>query len=82
LVEEDGWASVTLRNIASLHASTGLYWSKDAAGHGGSVWKVYREGSDGLHWVADADQYGDFIVVKHKSDIGVLIPNKALNVVR
>lgn len=54
--------------------SDGLWWSKDKAGHGGSAWKVFEETADGLKWKADADQFGDFIKGKHKSDVGTLIP--------
>jgi hypothetical protein len=54
--------------------SDGLWWSKDTAGHGGSKWKVFREESGGLRWTADADEFGDFIVGKHKSPTGQFIP--------
>lgn len=63
------------------HRSTGLFWSKDTAGHGKSAWKVYEKKSDGLHWLADADEYGDFITNKHKSDVGKFIRNKDLHTV-
>lgn len=63
----------------SKSRSDGLWWSKDTAGHGGSAWKVYEESSRGLIWRSDANQYGDFIVGKHKSDIGTFIPWKDLN---
>lgn len=59
--------------------SDGLWWSKDDAGHGNSVWKVYTEDKRGLHWIRDADEYGDFIVGKHKGDAGVFIPRKDLH---
>jgi len=52
----------------------GLWWSKDNAGHGGSQWKVFREESGGLRWTADADEFGDFIVGKHKGPTGEFIP--------
>lgn len=58
----------------SRHKSTGLWWSKDQAGHGGSAWKVYDETPHGLKWKADADEFGDFIVGKHKGPTGELIP--------
>lgn len=58
--------------------SDGLWWSKDTAGHGGSKWKVFTETKDGLKWRADADQFGDFIVGKHKGDTGKFIPWKEL----
>lgn len=55
------------------------WWSKDTAGHGGSAWKVFEQRSDGLHWMADADEYGNYIVNKHKGDVGMFIPNKQLS---
>jgi hypothetical protein len=54
--------------------SDGLWWSEDNAGHGGSKFKVFEEGSDGLYWKSDADEFGDFIVGKHKGDTGKFIP--------
>ncbi|MGC4060018.1 MAG: hypothetical protein QM749_03845 [Aquabacterium sp.] len=60
-------------------SSDGLWWSKDLAGHGGSEWKVFQETSKGLEWHRDADKYGDFIVGKHKGDVGRLIPWDKLN---
>jgi RHS repeat-associated protein len=54
--------------------SDGLWWSADRAGHGGSKWKVFEETSGGLKWKADADEFGDFIVGKHKSPAGQMIP--------
>jgi len=57
----------------SQHASTGLWWSKDTAGHGGSAFKVYKEGKGGnLDWYRDADKFGDFIDPnkKHKGPKG------------
>lgn len=40
--------------------------------HADSASKVFelRKGGKELHWVADADEYGNFIVGKHKSDKG------------
>lgn len=55
------------------HRTTGLWWSRDTAGHGGSAFKVFREdGSGNLVWFRDADQYGDFISPqsKHKGPVG------------
>jgi len=55
-------------------AKTGTWWSKDTAGHGGSVWKVYKETSPGkLDWIADADAQGNFISGKWKSPVGTSI---------
>ncbi len=58
--------------------SDGLWWSRDNAGHGGSAWKVFRETDKGLQWVADADQYGDFISGKYKGPTGMFVPWKEL----
>jgi hypothetical protein len=55
------------------HATTGLWWSKDTAGHGGSVFKVHKEDGKGdLIWYRDADEFGDFIspAKKHKGPVG------------
>jgi RHS repeat-associated protein len=53
------------------HASTGLWWSRDTAGHGGSAFKVYKELPGGtLEWIADADEFGNYISGKHKGPIG------------
>jgi hypothetical protein len=54
--------------------SDGLWWSRDMSEHGGSAWKVFRETSKGLEWVSDADEFGTFIVNKHKGDVGMLVP--------
>lgn len=59
-------------------ASDGLWWAEDMAGHGGSAFKVFRETGTGLQWFRDADQFGDFIVGKHKGPIGQFIPWKEL----
>ena len=55
------------------HRTTGLWWSPDTAGHGGSAWKVFKEGPGGtLEWYRDADIWGDFIdpAAKHKGPVG------------
>lgn len=57
---------------------TNLWWSKDRASHGGSAYKVFREGSKGLEWLFDADMCGNRIVGKHKGPIGIMIPYKDL----
>ncbi|MBK8915635.1 MAG: hypothetical protein IPM64_13755 [Phycisphaerales bacterium] len=51
-----------------------LWWAVDRAGHGGSKFKVFKEEAGGLRWHADADEFGDFIKGKHKSDVGSFIP--------
>ena len=55
------------------HKTTGLWWSVDTAGHGGSAFKVFKETEGGtLEWYRDADKYGDFIDPnkKHKGKKG------------
>jgi len=59
--------------------SDGLWWTRDQAGHGGSIWKIYRETSKGLEWYADADLYGDFIAGKYKGRTGKFISWKELS---
>jgi RHS repeat-associated protein len=66
-------AQVIKGNKYLRHASTGLWWSKDFAGHGGSSFKVFTEGAGNqLDWFRDADKYGDFISpeAKHKGPTG------------
>jgi hypothetical protein len=65
--------------VFSRHKTTKLWWSKDNAGHGGSVWKVFDETSKSLEWKADADRYGDFIVGKYKGPTGTSIPFSELS---
>ncbi|MEZ2661647.1 hypothetical protein ACBP89_27305, partial [Aneurinibacillus aneurinilyticus] len=57
---------------------TGLWWAKDTTTHGGSTYKVFKEAKGGkeLHWIADADEYGNFIEGKHKSNTGTVIKIK------
>ncbi|WP_353958378.1 hypothetical protein [Bacillus sp. DX4.1] len=57
---------------------TGLWWAKDTTGHGDSAFKVFKEAKGGkeLHWVADSDKYGNFILDKHKSSTGTVIKIK------
>lgn len=55
-------------------SSDGLWWAADNAGHGGSAFKVFKESGKGLEWYRDADQFGDFIVGKHKGATGQFIP--------
>ncbi|UII22646.1 DUF6443 domain-containing protein [Fulvivirga ligni] len=54
--------------------SDGLWWAVDNAGHGGSKFKVFKEGKKGLEWISDADEFGDFIINKHKGSTGKFIP--------
>lgn len=55
---------------------SGYYWVKDLAGHGGSAYKVYIKVGKTLQWVADSDIYGNWIVGKAKSLIGMVIKLK------
>ncbi|MET9113215.1 polymorphic toxin-type HINT domain-containing protein [Streptomyces longwoodensis] len=57
---------------------TVYWWSPDKAGHGQSAWKVFRETSKGLEWVADAGVDGTFIEGKHKGSTGKFISWKQL----
>ncbi|MCF6402513.1 DUF6443 domain-containing protein [Chitinophaga filiformis] len=59
-------------------ASDGLWWSVDKTGHGKSKFKVFKETAKGLEWIADADEFGDFIIGKHKGDTGKFIEWKDL----
>ncbi|MCR9155556.1 MAG: RHS repeat-associated core domain-containing protein [Bacteroidetes bacterium] len=53
--------------------SDGLWWAVDRAGHR-SKFKVFKEGKKGLEWFKDADEYGNFIINKHKGATGMFIP--------
>ncbi len=55
---------------------TKLWWSKDRAHHGGSGYKVFKEGAKGFEWHYDADALGKEIVGKHKGPTGLFIPYK------
>ena|GEM_PF-3172850 len=54
----------------------GYWWAKDTTGHGGSAFKVFEKRGNELHWVSDADEYGNFITGKHKSSTGTVIKLK------
>ncbi|MCY9681536.1 RHS repeat-associated core domain-containing protein, partial [Paenibacillus larvae] len=51
----------------------GYWWAKDTTRHGGSAYKVYEKRGNELHWISDADEYGNFIANKHKSITGTII---------
>jgi hypothetical protein len=55
---------------------TGLYWSRDTEGHGGSAYKVFEKRGNELRWVADADEYGNYIPNKYKGPTGMRIKIK------
>ena len=54
------------------------WWTKDNAGHAGSVWKVFKETSQGLEWHKDTTKHGDFLKNKHKGEKGKFIPWREL----
>lgn len=58
--------------------NTKLWWSKDRANHGGSMFKVFREQAKGLEWLYDADAFGNPILQKNKDPIGIFISFKDL----
>ena len=49
------------------------YWTKDFSKHGGSAFKVFTKHKNKLYWYRDADKYGNFIVGKHKSNVGMIL---------
>jgi RHS repeat-associated protein len=62
--------------------SDGLWWAADRTGHGPSKYKVFKETNKGLEWFKDADEFGDFIINKHKSPTGTFIPWAQLGTVK
>ena len=62
--------------------SDGLWWAVDKAGHGGSKFKVFKETNKGLEWFKDADEFGDFIINKHKGATGTFIPWGQLSTIK
>jgi len=58
--------------------SDGTWWAKDKAGHAGVTWKVFRQEKDGLVWIKDATEFGDYVTGKHKSPVDVFIPKSHL----
>lgn len=49
------------------------WWAADTEGHGGSKFKVFEFDGKYLRWIHDADEYGNFIVDKHKGTVGLTI---------
>ena len=49
------------------------YWLQDKAGHGNSAFKVFKKSGNKLNWVYDADEFGNFILNKHKGPIGLVL---------
>ncbi|GMX63969.1 hypothetical protein Elgi_04390 [Paenibacillus elgii] len=54
---------------------TELYWARDTERHGGSAYKVFEKRGGELRWVADADEYGNYMD-KHKGPTGKRIKIK------
>ncbi|WP_432776585.1 hypothetical protein AAFJ72_07110 [Brevibacillus gelatini] len=61
------------QKVKAYQDSNGYWWAKDTTGHGGSAYKVFEKKGKELHWVADADEYGNRITDKHKSQTGTVI---------
>ncbi|WP_010500978.1 polymorphic toxin-type HINT domain-containing protein [Paenibacillus elgii] len=61
------------QKIKAYQDSHGYWWAKDTTSHAGSAYKVFEKKSKELHWVSDADEYGNWIKDKHKSQTGAVI---------
>tara|TARA_B100001750_G_C15299268_1_gene491404 strand:+ start:184 stop:558 length:375 start_codon:yes stop_codon:yes gene_type:complete len=64
-----------LENLESQMLEYSIDWTKDKAGHGGSVWKQFIENSNEMNWVRDTNEYGTELP-KNKCNIGKNIPIK------
>jgi RHS repeat-associated protein len=63
-----------LQHIAYKDPKTGLYWVQVRAEEShGKTFQVYRRKGKNLVWEADANEYGDYITKKHKSEKGKII---------
>lgn len=84
LTKEGAEAIKNHKTFGTIYKSTsdGLWWAVDNAGHGGSKFKVFRETKKGLEWIYDADEFGDFIMNKHKGETGKLIPWDQLSTIK
>lgn len=49
------------------------YWLNDKAKHGNSAFKVFEKRNQKLHWAYDADEFGNFILNKHKGPVGLIL---------
>ncbi|MBS7531046.1 Hint domain-containing protein, partial [Hazenella sp. IB182353] len=54
----------------------GYWWAKDQTGHANVAFKVFEKRGNTLNWVSDADEFGNFIMNKHKSNTGKVIKLK------
>jgi hypothetical protein len=85
ILTKEGASSIkNHKNFGKLYKSSsdGLWWSVDKAGHGGSKFKVFKETNKGLEWFRDADEFGNFIINKHKGSTGVFIAWGQLNAIK
>jgi len=53
-----------------------MWWTKDLAGHGCSSWKLFNLQGNKMKHLYDVDEYGNYILNKHKGPIGIEIPWK------
>ena len=60
-------------------AADGTWWTSDMAGRGSVAFKVCEEGSAGLSWISDADEFGTYIEGKWKGGVGGFIPCSQLS---
>lgn|SRR5487761_1537271 len=55
------------------HKTTRHWWTKDTARHANCAFKVYEMQGKKLVWIADANEYGDYIRKKHKGPTGRIV---------
>jgi hypothetical protein len=53
--------------------SDGTWWSKVRGEGHKDTFKVFKETPKGLDWIADADEFGQYIPNKHKGPVGEFI---------
>ena len=62
--------------------SDGLWWAVVKGKGHGDTFKVFKETEKGLKWIKDVDQFGNFIVNKHKGPRGIFLPYTRLKTVK
>lgn len=55
-----------------------IWYSKDIDQHGGSGYKLFVEKKTHFAWIGDADEFGNIMQNKHKSEKGKKISKKDL----
>lgn len=55
-----------------------LWYSAGQTGHGESRFKQFKMKEGNLEWEADPDEYGDYMLGKHKGPSGRVMPTKSL----